>query len=270
MNQVKEIAKDGSGGMIRVSVRLREQSQIVVQVLLPADATCRDALEASGLQPRDGTPCFSWNDNGHIVDRKPARLYDPVLVGPPQLLQNVWIESENHSGTVGIGYLEDGTQAYVPGMKEGEFGWIYVTRRWTPKKGGPRCDASRVRVDDHQPYRTGDRVRLNPHFGKDIHFLYNPLTGKPDLPIEVSLPSGVEREQYEGISWIVMITSTQPLRGRLLHEETYVPGHQPNLARQARIKEAKRAKKRAQKIRARERKKAGFTRDSNGASRSDE
>ena len=113
-------------------------------------------------------------------------------------------------------------------------------------------------------------MRLNPHYGKDIHFLYNPLTGKPDLPMKVNFPSEVEREQYEGISWIVIITSTQPLRGRLLHDETYVPDHQPNLARQARNVEAKRAKKRAQKIRARERKKAGFTCDSNGASRSDE
>ena len=247
--------------MIQITVRLREQSQIVVQVLLPADATCRDALEASGLQPRDGTPCFSWNDNGHIVDRKPAHLYDSVLVGPPQLLHNVWIESENHGGTVGIGYLEDGTRAYVPGMKEGEFGWIYMTRRWTPKGRGPRCDASRVRVDDQQPYHPGDRVRLNPHYGKDIHFLYNPLTGKPDLPIEVSLSSGVERGQYEGISWLVIITSAQPLRGRLLHEETYVPGHQPYLARQARNEGAKRAKKRALKIRARERKNGGVARD---------
>ena len=270
VNQVKGIAKGGSGGMIQVSVRLREQSQIEIQVRLPANATCRDALEASGLQPRDGTPCFTWNDHGHVIDRKLAHLYDTVLVGPPQLLQHVWIESENYSGTEGIGYLEDGTQAYVPGMQEGEFGWIYVTRRWSTKGAGSRCHATRVRVDDEHPYRAGDRVRLNPHYSKDIHFLYNPLTGKPDLPIEVTLSGGVEREQFEGINWIVMITSTQPLLGRLLDEETYVPEHQPNLARQARIKEAKRAKKRAKKIRARERKKAGFTCDSNGASRSDE
>ena len=198
-------------------------TEITLQV--PSGSPCKEAMMVSGLMPRDGSPCHCLNENGRIIDNRTVSRHSQFQIGVPPILESVWIESTNKRGTIGIGHLQDGTKAFVPGVGNGEFVWVYRLNEWTTNSEA-RCNATRVRAGEEQIFRVGDLIYLSPRYGELTHPVYNSESGLLNRQMRVDLAPGTVRRKFEGIDWIVEITSASPLRGVLRTKEIFVPPHQ--------------------------------------------
>ena len=198
-------------------------TEITLQV--PSGSPCKEAMMVSGLMPRDGSPCHCLNENGRIIDNRTVSRHSQFQIGVPPILESVWIEGTNKRGTIGIGHLQDGTKAFVPGVGNGEFVWVYRLNEWTTNSEA-RCNATRVRAGEEQLFRVGDLIYLSPRYGELTHPVYNSESGLLNRQMRVDLAPGTVRRKFEGIDWIVEITSASPLRGVLRTKEIFVPPHQ--------------------------------------------
>jgi hypothetical protein len=218
---------------IQVNVCLRDKISTNVSISLPANATALDAMNASGLIARDGTPyrCFDSNDN--VIDnRKLSNLSSDIYLGVPREIQAVMIEESTFSGRVGKGRLMDGTTVFVPQLKEGDFAWVVVSGRHGRK--GCRANGFTVRMEG-EPYQRGDIITIKPGpYSKSGARIFNPKTCKWDLPLKIEMPPNVNREDYVGLTWTVRIKQTNPFVGTLDTNLTFRPKNQPDIARRAR------------------------------------
>lgn len=220
---------------IQIEVCLRDKISTSVAVTLPKNATARDAMYASGIIARDGTPyrCFDSNDNV-IDDEKLSNLKQhEIFIGVPREIQPVMIEESTCKGRVGRGRLMDGTMVHIPGVSEGEFVWVVISGR----HGVNRSKASGYQVRmEGPPYKVGDLIQIKPRPEADRVRVFNPKTCQWDLRLDLQLPSNVTQSDYEGIMWTVKITRASPLTAILDPNLTWVPPNQPELARMARKK----------------------------------
>jgi len=218
---------------IQVNVRLRDKISTSVEISLPKNATALDAMNASGLVARDGTPyrCFDFNDN--VIDKTPlSNLSSDIYLGVPKEIQAVMIEESTHQGRVGKGRLMDGTTIFVPNLKEGDFAWVVVSSRFGRK--GRKANGFTVRMEG-EPYQRGDIITIKPSpFSKSGARIFNPKTCKWDLPLKIEMPPNVNRGDYVGLTWTVRINQTNPLVGTLDTKLTIRPKNQPEIARRAR------------------------------------
>ena len=210
--------------LIQVTLKAQSNPDVEVVVHAPAGDTCREAMVVSGLMPRDGSPCHCLNLNGRIIDNRCVSKYPVFQIGVPPTLEPVWIEETNRRGTVGIGFLQDGTKAFVPGVEAAEFVWIYRCREWKTN-GESRCNATRVRVGVGDPFEVGDLIYITPEYGENNHQIYNSRSGVLNNRMKVEIPPKTHRNRYEGVDWVVRITSISPLVGLLCPESTYIPPH---------------------------------------------
>jgi len=219
---------------IEIRVCLRDKLSTNVLVSLPENSTGRDAMLASGLIARDGTPyrCFDSMDNV-IDDVSISSLKSDVFVGVPKEIQAVMIEETTCQGRVGRGRLMDGTLVHIPGLKEGQFAWIVISGRHGTNNS--KANGYSVRMEG-QPYQKGDLIQIKPRPEADRVRIFNPQTCKWDLRLNLQIPDDINQSDYEGIMWTVKVTNTRPLTAMLDSNLTWVPDNQPDLARAARRK----------------------------------
>jgi len=219
---------------MEVEVCLRDRPSTRVTVALPGDATALAASDASGLIARDGTPyrCFDSEDRV-IGDIQLKDLSSDIFLGVPREIVAVMIEETANGGHVGRGRLMDGTTVYVPGVKAGEFAWVVVSGRYGP--GQKKANAFRVRMEG-PPFKGGDYIRIKPRPGADRVRIFNPQTCQWDLRMDIRVPTNVNQSEYDGLTWTVRISQTNPLVGILDTRLTFRPENQPELARRARKK----------------------------------
>ncbi len=224
---------------VTIRVCLRDNVSTHSVLSLPANSTALDAMNASGLIARDGTPyrCFDSNDN--VIDNeKLSNIHSDIFVGIPKQIHAVMIEESTCRGKMGKGYLLDGTTVYVPNLKPGEFAWVVISDRHGGKRG--KANGFIVRMDG-RPYQRGDIITIKPSpYSKSGARIFNPKTCKWDLPIKIDMPPNVNREDYVGLRWVVKIQSVEPLVGILDTKMTYRPENQPEIARKARQSQKKR------------------------------
>tara|TARA_B110000014_G_scaffold242344_2_gene211860 strand:- start:562 stop:1311 length:750 start_codon:yes stop_codon:yes gene_type:complete len=217
--------------IIRVCLRDNKSAQIVLS--LPANSTALDAMNASGLAARDGTPyrCFDSKDN--VIDQvKLSNIRSDIFLGVPKEIHAVMIEESTCQGKVGKGYLMDGTTIFVPNLKPGEFAWVVISDRHGGKRG--KANGFTIRMEG-EPYQRGDIITIKPSpYSKSGARIFNPKTCKWDLPIKINMPPNVNREDYVGLRWVVRIDKVNPLVGTLDTKLTYRPTNQPEIARKAR------------------------------------
>jgi len=222
---------------IRVCLRDNKSTQTVLS--LPANSTALDAMNASGLAARDGTPyrCFDSKDN--VIDHeKLSNISSDIFLGIPKQIYAVMIEESTCRGKVGKGYLMDGTTIFVPNLKPGEFAWVVISDRHGGKRG--KANGFKIRMEGGS-YQRGDIITIKPSpYSKSGARLFNPKTCKWDLPIKINMPPNVNREDYVGLRWIVRIDTVNPLVGTLDAKLTYRPTNQPEIARKARQAQRKR------------------------------
>ena len=218
---------------IQVNVCLRDKISTSVSISLPTNATALDAMNASGLIARDGTPyrCFDSNDN--VIDNMSlSNLSSDIYLGVPNEIQAVMIEETTSRGNIGKGRLMDGTTIFVPKLREGDFAWVVVSSRYGRK--GRNANGFTVRMEG-EPYQRGDIVTIKPGpYSKSGARIFNPKTCKWDLPLKIEMPANVNREDYVGLTWTVRINQTNPLVGTLDTNLTFRPDNQPEIARRAR------------------------------------
>jgi len=219
---------------VSVNVCLRSKQSTNVQLLLPSNSTALDAMNASGLVARDGTPYRCFDSNGKVIDNiELGNLSSDIYLGIPTEIQAVMIEESTRGGLVGKGRLIDGTTIFVPKLKEGDFAWVVVSGRHGRK--GRKANGFTVRLEG-EPYSRGDLVTIKPGpYAKRVR-LFNPQSCEWDIPLELTVPNNVNRSDYVGLTWTVRITKTMPLVGILDTKFTFRPDNQPELARKARNK----------------------------------
>jgi len=192
------------------------------------------AAEASGLIARDGTPYRAFDDEGNVIDTVLVQdLTSDIFLGVPKEIVGVMIEESKNGGMVGSGRLMDGTTVFVPGVKIGEFAWVVISGRYGP--GRKKANAFRVRMEG-QPYKDGDFIRIKPRPGSDRVRVFNPQTCSWDIRLDICVPANVNQDEYDGLTWTVRISQTNPLVGILEPRLTFRPENQPELASRARKK----------------------------------
>ena len=229
---------------IGVRVILRDRQSTSVKVRLPSSATARDAMEASGLIARDGTPYRCFDSESYVIDELllsqliPIRGWKPtatsisefldaairgenldefiiplcdIFVGIPQEIEAVFIEETTHEGKVGKGHLLDGTTILVPEAEEGEFTWVVVSARHQQMQLATGFKIPYERTS----YSVGDIVHVRPGIGCFGGNIFNPLSCKFDLWIQIEVPRNINRADYDGLVWAVRIKGTNPLVGIL-------------------------------------------------------
>ena len=218
---------------IEIRVCLRDKLSTNVLVSLPGNSTGRDAMLASGLIARDGTPyrCFDSKDN--VIDNvRVSSLESDVFVGVPEEIRAVMIEETTCNGRVGRGRLMDGTIVHVPRLKAGDFAWIVISGRHG--KNGSKASGYCVRMEG-QPYLQGDLIQIKPRPEADRVRIFNPETCQWDLRLNLQVPDGIDKSDYEGIMWTVKVTESGPsLTAVLVPDLTWIPDNQSELARAAR------------------------------------
>ena len=219
---------------LEIRVCLRDKLSTSVLLSLPENATGRDAMLASGLIARDGTPyrCFDSMDN--VIDHVMiSSLESDIFVGVPKEIQAIMIEETTCKGRVGRGRLMDGTMVHVPGLEEGQFAWVVISGRHGPN----RSKASGYTVPiNSQTYRKGHLIQIKPRPEADRVRIFNPQTCQWDLRLNLQVPDNIDRSDYEGIMWTVKVTKTHPLTATLEPNLTWIPNNQSELARLARRK----------------------------------
>ena len=235
--QGQGINNSGTGGdaeLLEVTVKAWLNRDVEVVVKVPVGGTCKDAMELSGLMARDGSPCHCLNQNGRIIDNKLASKYTMFQIGVPPTLEPVWVEEvEKMSGglPVGVGFLQDGTKAFVPGVGVSDFVWVYRCREWVTD-GERRCNATRVRVEENSnQFEVGDLIFVTPKAGDNMQPVYNSSSGLLNKSMRVDLPRGVEHNRLGGEDWAVKITSTSPLQGVFLPNGTHCLENTPESVR---------------------------------------
>lgn len=221
--------------MMRIIVTSWSNRSIKVPLMVAPDSIYSDLINISGLAARDGSPSHCLDESGRIIDGRKVREDQNVFIGVTPALDSVWIEKTVQKGRVGVGILGDGTTAFIPGVFEGDFVWVYRIREWA-RDGEKRCNATRVRVKNDQPFEKGDLIYLKPRYGEKTHPIYNSASGLINYSLRVVIPKDTKRSDYEGIDWVVEITSTNPIRGMLRTDLTYRPKNQKFLAEMAKKK----------------------------------
>jgi len=229
---LNDSGNSAGANLTEVTLKAWNNSSTEVTLQVPSGSPCKEAMVVSGLMPRDGSPCHCLNENGRIIDNRTVSKHSRFQIGVPPILEPVWIEGTNKRGTIGIGHLQDGTKAFVPGVENGEFVWVYRLNEWATNSEA-RCNATRVRAGEEQIFRVGDLIYLSPRYGELTHPVYNSESGLLNRQMRVDLAPGTIRRKFEGVDWIVEITSAFPLQGILRTKEIFVPPHQPALARKA-------------------------------------
>ena len=229
---LNDSGNSAGANLTEVTLKAWNNPSTEVTLRVPSGSPCKEAMMVSGLMPRDGSPCHCLNENGRIIDNRTVSRHSQFQIGVPPILEPVWIEGTNKRGTIGIGHLQDGTKAFVPGVGNGEFVWVYRLNEWATNSEA-RCNATRVRAGEEQIFRVGDLIYLSPRYGELTHPVYNSESGLLNRQMRVDLAPGTIRRKFEGVDWIVEITSAFPLQGILRTKEIFVPPHQPALARKA-------------------------------------
>jgi len=235
--RVPSVNNSGTGGdaeLVEVTIKAWLNRDVEVVVKVPVSGTCKDAMELSGLMARDGSPCHCLNQNGRIIDNKLALKFPMFQIGVPPTLEPVWIEGvEKMSGglPVGVGFLQDGTKAFVPGVGVSDFVWVYRCREWVTD-GEHRCNATRVRVEENSNlFEVGDLIFVTPEVGDTIHPVYNSSSGLLNRSMRIDLPRGVGHNRFGGEDWAVKIMSISPLQGVFLPNGTHWPENTPESVR---------------------------------------
>jgi CspA family cold shock protein len=211
--------------LVEVTLQALANPDVKVKIKAPPLSTCREVLEASGLMARDGSPCNCLDKNGRIIDNRSVVNNPKFHIGIPPLVEPVWVE-ENGRKEMGIGYLQDGTKAYIPGTNAGEFVWVYRCSEWETNNE-KYCNASRVRLEEKSPFRLGDHIFTFPIVEGEKQNIYNQFSGMMNKQIEIKVANRESKDAFKHIDWVVQITSINPLKGILLTDITESLGHQP-------------------------------------------
>tara|TARA_B100001758_G_C18361722_1_gene586141 strand:+ start:129 stop:785 length:657 start_codon:yes stop_codon:yes gene_type:complete len=204
---------------MEIDLILRSNEDTVVSVEITERDTCLDAINKSGLLPRDGSITHAWDIYGNIIDGKLAKnyIFGGFFVGIIPKIGNFLCEEIVKKGKkkikFGKGIIEGGITAFVPYFQDGMFSTIAISEYWNTG-GGVRCNAYPVNLLG-EPYPLGTYVYLKIN-GK----LYNPMTNQFDLPIIVESDPHVIMSHYNGVCVVIKIISTNPLRGKLIPSKT--------------------------------------------------
>lgn len=267
---------------ICVRLSLRDKKSTMVKLLLPGNSTARDAMAASGLIARDGTPyrCFDAEDN--VIDE--IELWDlcnnhQSFFNLSQSLLNfvddmdMDVQDINFLNRVPVRdspifdiYLGVPKEIQAVMIEESTFRGLVGKGRlmdgttvfvpqlkegdfaWVVISGrhgrkGCRANGFTVRMEG-EPYQRGDIITIKPSpHSKSGARIFNPKTCKWDLSLKIKMPPNVNREDYIGLMWTVRIDQTNPLVGTLDTNLTWRPKNQPEIARKARNKQRHKRRK---------------------------
>jgi hypothetical protein len=206
-----------------------------------------DFLETNGLLPRDGGLRFALDGNDNIVTGQIVNAPNNLILGLPDNIVSVWVETLTKSGKETKTILEDGTELYVPGLKENEHAHVFVYRKSTSSSSVKRLHGYRFRPGDNA-YINGDIVCVKVPASGSIVKLFDSHSGKESM--KLVLETGrVKIEAIRGL-WCVgkiMIDASEKMSVLYQPSLTYIPPNFEPIANKARQNNTNSTKKRSNK-----------------------
>lgn len=148
--------------------------------------TVNDLLRINGLEPRDGSFRFLVNDRGEMVNHQTI-LQSPQTVrcSNPTNVEQLWIDDATTNG-FSTSYLSNDERISVLGAEPFSFQAVYVPL-WRRKVGGAEQRVGYVFSPNPPFYRPSTLVYLQVPVEGNNGLIYNPLTGKVDLKIQLHM-----------------------------------------------------------------------------------
>ena len=111
--------------VVEVEILSRSDPETVFYVEITENDTCLDAINNSGLAPRDGSIIHALDVNGNIIDEKLAKdfIFENIFVDIIPKICNFHckevVYKKGKPLNFGKGKLDGGIIAFVPNFKEG-------------------------------------------------------------------------------------------------------------------------------------------------------
>ncbi|MBI79576.1 MAG: hypothetical protein CMQ51_04045 [Gammaproteobacteria bacterium] len=207
--------------VVEVEISSRSDPETVFYVEITENDTCLDAINKSGLAPRDGTFCHALDGNGKIIDNYLACTFKKIFVVPFPTIRNIVCHKKKKYGVkIGVSECED-YSIFVPSLKVGDFATVVISDTWN-SADNIRCWAYKVELLG-EPYHVGDLVCMIPRNddGEPKQQLYNPITGKFDLNFQLDW----KRHKpifFKNVCCILKVTSVKPLMCEFVKETTFI------------------------------------------------
>jgi hypothetical protein len=164
------------------SVCFRLQSNEDVESNFEVNSTCLlgEAIERSGIKPRDGSLIYALDNNGTPLDnRLPiSSVPNNLLLGPSDKISQVWGEKWANN----LGEVNDFSKGciVVPGLEIGEYSTIFIVSRKGKNKLNYGYKFSQF--GDH--YSQGNLVYVKAPISDDSIYLFNPKSGVEDIKFQ--------------------------------------------------------------------------------------
>ena len=164
------------------SVCFRLQSNQDIESSFEVNSTCLlgEAIEMSGIKPRDGSLIYALDHNGISLDNNLpiSSVPNNLLLGPSDKISQVWGEKwANHMGEAND-FCKG--RIVVPGLEIGEYSTIFIVPRKDKNKSNYGYKFSQF--GDH--YSAGNLVYVKAPVSDDSVYLFNPKSGVEDIKFQ--------------------------------------------------------------------------------------
>ena len=164
------------------SVCFRLQSNQDVESNFVVNSTCLlgEAIERSGIKPRDGSLIYALDNNGIPFDNHLpiSSVPNNLLLGPSDKISQVWGEKWANN----LGEVNDFNKGciVVPGLEIGEYSTIFIVSRKGKNKSHYGYKFSQF--GDH--YSVGNLVYVKAPVSDNSVYLFNPKSGVEDIKFQ--------------------------------------------------------------------------------------
>lgn len=164
------------------SVCFRLQSNQDVESNFEVNSTCLlgEAIEMSGIKPRDGSLIYALDNNGIPFDNHLpiSSVPNNLLLGPSDKISQVWGEKWANN----LGEVNDFNKGriVVPGLEIGEYSTIFIVSRKGKNKLHYGYKFSQF--GDH--YSVGNLVYVKVPVSDNSVYLFNPKSGVEDIKFQ--------------------------------------------------------------------------------------
>lgn len=182
--------------------------------------TVNDLLRTNGLEPRDGSFRFLVNDRGEMVNHQTI-LKSPQTVrcSNPTNVEQLWIDDATPNG-FSISYLSNNERISVLGAEPFSFQVVY-TPLWRRKEAGTEQRVGYIFSPNPPFYQPSTLVYLQVPREGNNGLIYNPLTGKVDLKIQLQMSEN-DLNRHRGF-WSAWQLNADCSQAKIRHDLTPLP-----------------------------------------------
>lgn len=202
-----------------VSFRLQSNQDIESNFEVNSSCLLGEAIERSGIKPRDGSLIYALDNNGVPLDNHlPIRsVPQKLLLGPSAKISQVWGEKWVNN----LGETNDFRNGciIVPGLEIGEYSSIFIVL----KKGKNNLNYGYKFSQLGAHYSIGDLVYVKAPVSDDSVYLFNPKSGVEDIKFQYTNNDIDKIRGFWGCCEIISYSPRGRCQVRLREDITPVP-----------------------------------------------